>query len=118
MTAKHCSACNQSFGCGAGTGSCWCMSFPAIMSPAPEQDCFCPSCLGDSINNRIEALIDENGMESFQKLAEPYRAQTKLIKNVDFTIEDEMYVFSKWYLIKQGRCCKNGCKNCPYYKFE
>ena len=65
-------------------------------------------------NNRIEALIDENGMESFQKLAEPYRAQPKLIKNVDFTIEDELYVFSKWYLIKQGSCCKNGCKNCPY----
>ncbi len=53
-------------------------------------------------------------MESFQKLADPYRAQAKLVKNVDFTIEDELYVFSKWYLIKQGKCCKNGCKNCPY----
>ena len=114
MTAKNCSKCNQSFGCGAGTGNCWCMSFPAIMSPTLDQDCFCPSCLGDAINNKIEALIDENGMESFQKLAEPYRAQPKLIKNVDFTIEDELYVFSKWYLIKQGSCCKNGCKNCPY----
>ena len=114
MTAKHCSECNQSFGCGAGTGGCWCMSFPAVMSPTLGQDCFCPSCLGDAINNRIEALIDENGMESFQKLAEPYRDQPKLIKSVDFTIEDELYVFSKWYLIKQGKCCKNGCKNCPY----
>ena len=53
-------------------------------------------------------------MENFQKFVEPYRAQTKLVKNVDYTIDDELYVFSKWYLVKQGECCNNGCKNCPY----
>jgi protein associated with RNAse G/E len=90
------------------------MSFPPIMSPTLEQDCFSPSCLGSAINNKIDALVEESGMESFQKLAEPYRSQPKLIKSVDFTIEDDLYVFSKWYLIKQGECCRNGCKNCPY----
>ena len=114
MSIKHCSECNQSFDCQSGTGNCWCMSFPPIMSPTIEQDCLCPSCLGGAINNKIDALVKEVGMESFQKLADPYRAQAKLVKNVDFTIEDELYVFSKWYLIKQGKCCKNGCKNCPY----
>tara|TARA_B110000858_G_C17511616_1_gene340694 strand:+ start:196 stop:540 length:345 start_codon:yes stop_codon:yes gene_type:complete len=114
MTAKHCSECHQAFSCGAGTGNCWCMSFPPIMSPTLEHDCFCPSCLGSAINNKIDALVEESGMESFQKLAEPYRSQPKLIKSVDFTIEDDLYVFSKWYLIKQGDCCRNGCKNCPY----
>ena len=84
------------------------------MSPTLEQDCFCPSCLGSAINNKIDALVEESGMESFQKLAEPYRSQPKLIKNVDFTIVDDLYVFSKWYLIKQVECCRNGCKNCPY----
>jgi hypothetical protein len=53
-------------------------------------------------------------MEEFQKFVEPHRAQTKLVKNVDYTINDGLYVFSKWYLIKQGDCCNNGCKNCPY----
>ena len=114
MTAKHCSQCQQQFGCGAGTGNCWCMSFPPIMAPTIEQDCFCPSCLGEAINNRIESLVEANGMESFQKLAEPYRNQVKLIKNVDFTIEDGLHVFSKWYLIKQEKCCNNSCYNCPY----
>ena len=68
----------------------------------------------EALNNRIESLVEENGMEGVQKLAEPYRNQSKLIKNVDFTIEDGLHVFSKWYLIKQGECCNNGCSNCPY----
>ena len=114
MTAKNCSQCNQEFGCGAGTGNCWCMILPPVMSPTSEQDCFCPSCLGEAINNRIDFLVEDKGMEDFQKFVEPYRAQTKLIKNVDYTIDNGLYVFSKWYLIKQGECCSNGCKNCPY----
>nr|WP_289107927.1 DUF5522 domain-containing protein [uncultured Pseudoalteromonas sp.] len=20
----------------------------------------------------------------------------------------------KWFFLKRGTCCKNGCKNCPY----
>jgi len=114
MSIKHCSECNQSFDCQTGAGNCWCMRFPPIISPTLEKDCFCPSCLGGAINNKIDALVKQGGMESFQKLADPYRSRSKLVKNIDFTIEDELYVFSKWYLIKQGSCCKNGCKNCPY----
>ena len=85
-----------------------------MMSVTLDHYCFCPSCVCCAINNKIDALVEESGMESFQELAEPYRSQSKLIKNVDFTIEDDLYVFSKWYLIKQGECCRNGCKNCPY----
>jgi len=84
------------------------------MSPSAEQDCFCPSCLGEAINQRIDSVVKEKGMENFQKFVEPYRTQTRLIKNVDFTIEDGLHVFSKWYLIKQKKCCNNGCSNCPY----
>ena len=114
MTAKNCSQCNEPFGCGAGTGNCWCISFPPIMAPTAEEDCFCPSCLGEAINQKIDSLVREKGMEEFQKFVKPHRAQTKLVKNVDYTINDGLYVFSKWYLIKQGDCCNNGCKNCPY----
>jgi hypothetical protein len=53
-------------------------------------------------------------MKQFQKLAEPYRDKSKLIENVDYIIDEGLYVFSKWYLIKQEECCNNGCKNCPY----
>jgi len=84
------------------------------MAPSAEEDCFCPTCLSETINLKIDSLVREKGMEEFQKFVEPLRTQIKLIKNVDYTVIDGLYVFSKWYLIKQGDCCNNGCKNCPY----
>jgi hypothetical protein len=84
------------------------------MAPTSEEDWFCPSCLSEAINQKIDSLVREKGMEEFQKFVEPHRTQTKLVKNVYYTINDGLYVFSKWYLIKQGDCCNNGCKNCPY----
>jgi len=47
-------------------------------------------------------------------LAEPYRNQSELIKDVDFKVVHGLYVFSKWYHIKRGECCGNDCQNCPY----
>ena len=114
MSLKDCSKCQKPLNCGAGTGSCWCMSFPPIMIPNLEEDCLCAKCLSEAMNDRIDTLIYEKGMEQFQKLAKPYRDKSKLIENVDYVIDEGLYVFSKWYLIKQGECCSNGCKNCPY----
>ena len=31
-----------------------------------------------------------------------------------FPIENGDAVFTSWYLLKQGECCGNGCRNCPY----
>ena len=28
--------------------------------------------------------------------------------------EDGFLVFTSYYLTKRGKCCKNGCKNCPW----
>ena len=47
-------------------------------------------------------------------LAEPYRNKSELIKDVDFKVVNDLYVFSKWYHIKRGECCGNDCQNCPY----
>jgi len=47
-------------------------------------------------------------------LAEPYRHQTELVENIDYTIEDSRYVFSEWYHLKRARCCGNGCRHCAY----
>ena len=38
----------------------------------------------------------------------------KLVKDVDFEVVNDFYVFSKWYHIKRGECCGNDCQNCPY----
>jgi hypothetical protein len=40
---------------------------------------------------------------------------TKLIENIHYIInEDGRVVFTALFLIQQGKCCGNGCKNCPY----
>lgn len=38
----------------------------------------------------------------------------KLLADIDYTIENGLYVFSKWYHLKRGYCCGNGCKNCAF----
>lgn len=37
-----------------------------------------------------------------------------LVENVDYYIDNGMYVFTKEYLLRRGECCKSGCRHCPY----
>ncbi len=39
-----------------------------------------------------------------------------LVENIDFYIENGMYVFTQKYLKERGYCCKNKCRHCPYKK--
>ncbi len=39
-----------------------------------------------------------------------------LVEGVDFYYEGGLLVLTKNYLLKRGRCCANGCRNCPYPK--
>ena len=40
---------------------------------------------------------------------------SKLEEGIHYIInEDGRVVFTALYLIQQGKCCGNGCKNCPY----
>ncbi len=42
-----------------------------------------------------------------------------LIENIDYFIsENGLIIFTKEYLLKRGKCCKNKCLNCPYEKYE
>ena len=38
----------------------------------------------------------------------------KLIEGIHYIIEEDRVVFTALYLTQQGKCCGNGCKNCPY----
>ncbi len=116
MPKKQCSKCQKDFGCGAGSGSgrCWCMSFPPIMPLESDLDCFCPSCLGMAVEEKIISLISEKGLGYVQSLAEPYREQSELLEHVDYKLKDSQQIYSTWYLVKQGQCCDDSCQNCPY----
>ena len=36
-------------------------------------------------------------------------------ENIDFYYDENgLMVFTKEFLLKRGKCCKSGCKHCPY----
>jgi len=37
-----------------------------------------------------------------------------LVEDVDYYIENGLYVFTQSYLLKRGYCCQSGCRHCPY----
>lgn len=37
-----------------------------------------------------------------------------ILQEVDFYIENGLYVFTEKYLLERGYCCQNGCRHCPY----
>lgn len=38
----------------------------------------------------------------------------KLIEGIHYVNENGRVVFTALFLIQQGKCCGNGCRNCPY----
>ncbi|MEC8140085.1 MAG: DUF5522 domain-containing protein, partial [Pseudomonadota bacterium] len=36
------------------------------------------------------------------------------IENLDYTMQNNYMVFSRWFFLKRGHCCSNGCTHCPY----
>ncbi len=113
---QECSDCGVGFNCSSDqeNKTCWCIAFPAIMPAEFEQNCRCPSCLAKAMADKIELAIQTQTLDEMLALARQYRGQTGLLEHVDYTIEAPDYVFSKWYHLKRGSCCGNGCRNCPY----
>ncbi|UCS92834.1 hypothetical protein KZP23_19510 [Echinicola marina] len=112
---KHCPNCQNKFHC---SSQCWCSAFPPIFPLEDGKGCLCPSCLkAEAINsiNNYTASLDGQKVKTIQKLGLP----EQLIEGIDYTINEQgFYVFTAWYLLRQGKCCGNGCKNCPYDKIN
>lgn len=115
---KSCSVCETNFACGAEfpTGHCWCNDYPPIFSPDSEINCMCPSCFHQAVVKKIEEYVNKMTPEKAltENLANSLPKTTKLIPDIDYYIDNGLYVFTAWYHLKRGSCCKNGCKNCPY----
>ena len=111
---KTCGRCGVSFGCSSHVGGCWCETLPNIVEIAPSGDCLCPACLAREIGGRIESFIAGVPHDEALRaaLAEPKGRPP--VEWIDYTIENGDAVFTSWYLLKQGECCGNGCRNCPY----
>lgn len=120
MSELVCQTCGEHFGCAAETGSaqaCWCMAYPALLPlPTDSQGCLCPPCLKKQIQSRIEAYCQSITPEqALAGVARKYARKGPLQEGIDYTLDAEgRFVLSRWYLLKRGHCCQNGCTHCPY----
>jgi hypothetical protein len=114
--SKFCSECNAVLACGSTQAekSCWCAAYPAIMVADPKRDCLCSGCLSKAIQEKITEFIKTSSQQEVIAVARNYRDNDQLIQGIDYSIENDKYVFTQWYHLKRGSCCGNGCKNCPY----
>lgn len=110
ITEKKCSVCQTSFSCG---GTCWCTELPPIFPMDGTIDCLCKSCLTEKTKQYLNGYVEELTSEKITKIQSLPKG--KLVEGIDYTISPQgLYVFSKFYLVKRGTCCGNGCTNCPY----
>jgi hypothetical protein len=42
------------------------------------------------------------------------RKTQELVENVDFYMENGLFVLTEKYHKDRGYCCKSGCRHCPY----
>jgi len=110
-----CSVCNQQFPCAVSAGQCWCMDYPPLIQPTELMSCMCESCLKTAIKQKIQnyvsQLTPDNAHDNYAK---DLPQKSALIEEIDYYIENGLYVFTSWFHLKRGTCCKNGCRHCPY----
>ena len=114
---KVCPRCKSSFGCGTGSQKgCWCDELPAMMPLEEGKGCSCPTCLKAAMLEKVEARLQEKGglADVLQKLR-ALKHSDNLIEGLDYYYNEAgNWVFTAWYHLKRGACCKNGCRHCPY----
>ena len=114
---KKCSTCSVFFNCGIteNDGGCWCNHFPAIFPMNFDVDCLCPDCLKKETLIKISQYVENiNPEEALNSKVKDLPKTKKQIEDIDFYKEKENYVFTAWYHLKRGSCCKNACRHCPY----
>lgn len=118
MTDLHCPQCSNVRSC-TPSESCWCTGLPALLSPEEDSRCLCKSCLITALANKVNQNPTELSADNRQKIAD-LGPVTDPILHTDYNLEDingqRLLVFSSWYLLRRGHCCKNNCRNCPYPK--
>jgi hypothetical protein len=84
------------------------------IAAASTPSCLCPDCLKQVTLTHIKQHIDTVRVHDVAPVLSPQQLQKTFIEGLDYTLEAGSYVFSRWFLLKQGKCCGNACRNCPY----
>lgn len=109
-TGRHlqCRRCGEHFDCFANSiEKCQCnvvklQSATRAFLHETSWGCLCNSCLLD-IDKKIEMT---------QNVLLPVASE--LEESVHYYVENGLWVFTEYYHMLRGHCCKSGCRHCPY----
>lgn len=115
MTILACSQCHTTLSCNVkDINACWCNELPAILPlDNTTTSCLCQNCTLAKMNQFLSTLYQRPLKEQLA-FAKPFHGNDNLIENLDYEMQNGYMVFSRWFFLKRGKCCKNNCKNCPY----
>lgn len=115
MTQLNCTQCHTTLTCNVDNiSACWCNELPAILPlDTNATSCLCRKCTLNKLSTFLEDIYKQP-IKSQIGFAKQFRGSDNLIEGLDYTMQNGYMVFSKWFFLKRGSCCKNGCKNCPY----
>ncbi|MFT5621151.1 MAG: hypothetical protein ACI9QR_001484 [Flavobacteriaceae bacterium] len=111
MTQKECSRCKNDLQCNTeDISSCACNQL--VISPRTKDflkktnyDCLCNSCLSE-LNETFQQIDEEDALADLEEGKHYY-------------IESAYVVFTEYFHISRGYCCKSNCRHCAYgYKPE
>lgn len=109
-----CPECEKEFPCET-SAECWCSDFPKILEKSGDH-CLCPSCLKVRITERITQYLADRTPENI-KFIQSLGAPKQLIEGIDYYLNEAgLMVFTEWFHLRKGYCCRNDCLHCPYDK--
>jgi hypothetical protein len=106
---KICPRCKKEFRCNPeNIAACGCSQ--VVLSNAAKTflantffKCLCNDCLIEI--NRLVAMEKDHPF--------PGRGGD-LLEGIHYYLEGEYRVFTEFYLMSRGFCCRSGCRHCPY----
>jgi hypothetical protein len=106
---KICARCKKEFICNPGNiSACGCSQ--VILSNETKSylaktfyNCLCNDCL-----IILNELVEKEKLYPF-----PGRGGD-LIEGIHYYKEEDYRVFTEFYLLSRGYCCRSGCRHCPY----
>ena len=84
------------------------------METGGSTECLCPKCLTQQLVVKIDELTSSLSLQQLLNIAAQYRDKPDLQQHIDYDLENGNMVFTRWYHLKRGSCCGNGCRHCPY----
>ena len=109
MSEKVCPRCKKEFECNSkDIAKCNCNTLTLSNNlkyflSKTSYECLCNQCLDE-----LEVLTKESKMENF-----PLK-RTDYTEGKHFYIENELFVFTEYFHMVKGECCRNNCRHCAY----